>query len=57
MKVRAKANGNVVDLPDSLAHALVEAGIFEFLSEPAATVAEPADRPKRQYRRRDMRVE
>jgi hypothetical protein len=35
MKIKAKANGDVIDIPEDAANALIEAGIYEAVPEDA----------------------
>ena len=58
MKVRAKANGNVLDLPDGEAEALVKAGIYERMDdEPSVTKDVSAQKSGAKYKRKDMKAE
>lgn len=41
MRIRAKANRNIVDVDEQQARAFVDAGIFEYVDEPAAPTAPP----------------
>jgi hypothetical protein len=42
MKIRAKANGDVIDVSDATAAELIEAGIYERVVDPAtSTKVEP----------------
>jgi hypothetical protein len=49
MKIRAKANGNIVDVPDDDADALLVSGIYEPLDAPSTEVAPltTTDKPKK----------
>lgn len=44
-RIRAKANGNIVDVPEPRAGKLVRAGIFEYVEAPAAPQAPAAPEP------------
>lgn len=67
MRIRAKANGNVLDLPDDEAQPLVDTGIYEEIDESDELVtrdlrpegdAEPSPKETRRgrYGRRDLRA-
>lgn len=50
MKIRAKANGNILDVSDGEAEPLLTAGIYELVDAPNATKVEPLttkDMPKK----------
>lgn len=65
MRIRSRANGNVIDVDDVQGRFLVEKGIYETLAalpEPSAEPPvepkpKPQRKPKRKYRRRDVTAE
>ena len=58
MKVRAKANGNVLDLPDGEAEGLIAAGIYERMDdEPTVTKEMSSQKAGARHKRKDMRAE
>jgi len=56
MKIRAKANGNILDLSEDEARPLVECGVYEVVDEPEAVADEPK-KGGRAYKRRDVVAE
>lgn len=59
MKLRAKANGNIIERDGEEAEALLAAGIYEKvdeLEEQEKPAPAPANNRRGQYRRRDMRA-
>lgn len=64
MRIRAKANGNILEMSADEARPLIDSGIFEAAEEPAEERAVPAESkdeeapPKgRTYKRRDVKAE
>jgi hypothetical protein len=61
MKVRAKTNGNILDLPDGEAEALIAAGIYEREDVSEAPVTKESSSAQKkggaQYKRKDLRAE
>lgn len=64
MRIRAKANGNIVDVPDDQARGFIEAGIFEAVDEEKAETGDEDEREattpsakRRTYKRRDVTAE
>jgi len=54
MKIRAKANGNIVDVSDGDAAALLAIGIYESVDAPQATKVKPLttkDLPKKKAKK------
>jgi hypothetical protein len=61
VRVRAKTNGNVLDLPDGEAEALIAAGIYEREDVSAAPVTKEMAAQKSaggaRHKRKDLRAE
>lgn len=59
MRIRAKANGNVLDVPEEQARQLIKAGIYEEVDAEADDSTDDAAKEpeRRRYRRRDMNAE
>lgn len=58
MKLRAIANGNVIERDDDEAQALLATGIYEKIEEGEATPpAKPQNKAATNYKRRDMRAD
>jgi hypothetical protein len=59
MKLRAKANGNIIERDGEEAEALLAAGIYEKVEEAVTSqpVGAPHNRRRGQYARRDMKAE
>jgi hypothetical protein len=53
MKIRARANGNILDVSDDEGKTLIELGIYE----PVEDVKAEDDPSKRTYKRRDLKPE
>jgi hypothetical protein len=56
MKLRAKANDNIIERDGEEAEALIAGGLYEKVEE-AETDEQPANRKRAQYKRRDMKAE
>lgn len=59
MKIRAKANGNILDMSAEEAQPLIDCGVYEAVEDmSAATPADDEVKPKgRKYQRRDLTAE
>lgn len=64
MKIRAKANGNVLEMSAEEAQPLIDCGVFEKVEDPATEPAvsteneeEESPRKGRTYKRRDVKAE
>ena len=56
MKLRAKANGNIIERDGDEAKALIAAGIYEEVDDDGSAVDQAAKK-RGQYKRRDMQAE